>query len=422
MNKRRRLDHPHHNHHHNSHAGASTTTVEGETNSASTMMNVNQHATFDNHHHDIINVGVAAFQQLQKHTTHSLQQIQAQVNHLRQEEEVVQQQGQVGTALGVSEQVHALETTQMDPIQQAQDAATRHLHHHQARQQAADQQQQQQLSPHPPRVQQPQQHQILTNHSFLVQQGGEAAHLQQQHTGEHQPPQPSQHHLPPQPILPSPNQHITVQQPLLQGAVDVQLVQAQQHPVILQQSPASSLVGVARGTAAVPQVSSHSWTTDHVAEARRRMNALLQRQQKAQEELRAAEEALKSVQVRIEMAKKAIDITDMTVHQGTEELTDALLQEPTHWNAMYRKLRDFNNQFGHVDVRRNLNTVKGGRGKLDGDPDTMRLSTWIGRVRLEARRPAGHVSTVVYYYFDWVRLINYILSCNFLLLVYTHQN
>jgi len=135
----------------------------------------------------------------------------------------------------------------------------------------------------------------------------------------------------------------------------------------------------------------NTWSTDHVSEARRRMNTLIQRQQQASEELRAAEESLKQSQTRVEIAKKSIDITAASVHQGTEELTDALLQEPTHWNAMYRKLAEHRGKFGHVDVKRNP-TKQGQSLRAECDPDIVKLGSWIGRVRLEARRPAGHVS------------------------------
>ena len=243
--------------------------------------------------------------------------------------------------------------------------------------QAAEEQTQQTMLCEPMQPEQQQQQNILAN-SFMVQEGTTHLHTEQQQ----QQPQ----HLPPQPILPSLTlMHVAP----LQGVTDSQL---QQNQVPIQPIQAQPLVHVvARTQQPQPQ---NTWTTDHVSEARRRMNTLIQRQQQAQEELRTAEEALKRGQLRIEMAKKAIEVTNSSVHQGTEELTDALLQEPTHWNAMYRKLKGFKLQFGHVEVRRNLTTVKGGRGRVEGDPETLKLSTWIGRVRLEARRPAGHVSFV----------------------------
>mmetsp|Transcript_12377 Transcript_12377/g.17642 ORF Transcript_12377/g.17642 Transcript_12377/m.17642 type:complete len:719 (-) Transcript_12377:53-2209(-) len=126
-------------------------------------------------------------------------------------------------------------------------------------------------------------------------------------------------------------------------------------------------------------------TSDEVTEARRKMNILLQTQEKAQEELKEAEEHLKISHERVQIATKNIELTSDAVKQGTEELTDALLQEPTHWNAMYRKLIEYKEQHGHVDVKRNpLKSEK------ESNPDYVKLGSWVGRVRLEARRPVGH--------------------------------
>lgn len=136
----------------------------------------------------------------------------------------------------------------------------------------------------------------------------------------------------------------------------------------------------------------HGWGTDQITEARRRMNVLIQQQQSAHDELRAAEESLKQAQTRLEMAKKNIDIIAASVSQGTEELTDALLQEPTHWNAMYYKLVEYKERYGTINVKRNL-AEKTGNG-LEIDPDHVKLGSWIGKVRSEAKRPAGHPDVI----------------------------
>mmetsp|Transcript_8914 Transcript_8914/g.12759 ORF Transcript_8914/g.12759 Transcript_8914/m.12759 type:complete len:628 (+) Transcript_8914:2-1885(+) len=139
----------------------------------------------------------------------------------------------------------------------------------------------------------------------------------------------------------------------------------------------------------------HTWTTDHVSEARRRMNTLIQRQQQAQDEFKLAQEAFEIANTRVKASKATIEMTANSVHQGTEELTDALLQEPTHWNAMYRKLAEYRSRNGHANVKRNPGKATidreaacGGLGAMD--PDSAKLGSWVGRVRLEARRPAGH--------------------------------
>lgn len=126
-------------------------------------------------------------------------------------------------------------------------------------------------------------------------------------------------------------------------------------------------------------------STEHVAEARRKMNQLLQTQSRAQEDLKAAQTNLEQGKQRVDFAKSQLEQTDMDVHQGTEDLTDALLQEPTHWNAMYRKMVEYKEKHGHVDVKRNpLKSEK------EANPDIVKLGSWVGRVRLEARRPVGH--------------------------------
>ena len=112
--------------------------------------------------------------------------------------------------------------------------------------------------------------------------------------------------------------------------------------------------------------------TDEVSEARRRMNILLQIQERAQDELHQAEEHLKQAHVRVETAKNNIEITNKSLQQGAEELTDALLQEPTHWNTMYRKMVEYKEKHGNVDVKRNpLKSEK------EANPSIVKLGSWV---------------------------------------------
>jgi hypothetical protein len=191
-----------------------------------------------------------------------------------------------------------------------------------------------------------------------------------------------------------------------------------------------------------PPIPTNMWNTEVVSDARRRMNLLIQRQQSANEVLRLANEALKRAQTRVEMAKRGIETIHASVQLGTEELTDALLQEPTHWNAMFHKLLAYKEQHGNVDVKRNLAALEkeneeNGRESLsllnpgsdtdgdgyghgideddddggtsagaeidhdwleseknDIDMDLIKLGSWIGKVRLEARKPAGHPDVI----------------------------
>ena len=162
-----------------------------------------------------------------------------------------------------------------------------------------------------------------------------------------------------------------------------------------------------------------TWKNDAVSDARQKMNALIQHQQQANDELRLSFENIERAQNRVDMAKKGVETINASVQQGTEELADALLQEPTHWNAMYHKLAAYNEQHGNVDVKRNLialekkyskeandiavayaaaevngGTIDGDDGLDSGwsaemkeiDPDLIKLGSWIGKVRLEARK------------------------------------
>jgi len=158
---------------------------------------------------------------------------------------------------------------------------------------------------------------------------------------------------------------------------------------------------------------SKSWGSDQITEARRRMNILIQQQQSAHDELRASEEALKQAQSRLEMAKKNIEIIAASVSQSTEELTDALLQEPTNWNAMYYKLVEYKEKYGTINVKRSL--AGNNENESEVDPDHVKLGIWIGKVRAEARRPAGHPDVIEPYKiialnrlgFDWDPRENY---------------
>ena len=137
------------------------------------------------------------------------------------------------------------------------------------------------------------------------------------------------------------------------------------------------------------------------------MNTLVQRKQQANDELRLAIENMERAQNRMGVATKGVETMTANVHHGTKELTDALLQEPTHWNAMYQKLVVYKEQYGNVDVKRNLLALEKEHAKeaaiaiADGvdeasalgekamkeiDPDLIKLGSWIVKVRLIARK------------------------------------
>ena len=150
--------------------------------------------------------------------------------------------------------------------------------------------------------------------------------------------------------------------------------------------------------------------TDFISDARRKMNLLISSQSRAEEELKNAQHALELCKQRVDAAARNLNMTNSAIIKGTEDLTDALLQEPTHWNAMYRKLVEFKETHGHVDVKRN--PIKADK---ESNPDAVKLGAWVGRVRLEARRPKGHPDHIEPYKvialdrlgFDWDPRENY---------------
>ena len=151
--------------------------------------------------------------------------------------------------------------------------------------------------------------------------------------------------------------------------------------------PPPPLNGVPTVPVAIPHQNPYAnvLPQEQISDARRKMNQLLQSQTQAQERLKAAQEELKLAADRVQQSKQNIELTDSIVQNSTEELTDALLQEPTHWNNMYKKMIEYKERNGHVDVKRNPL-----KAEKEANPDIVKLGSWVGRVRLEARRPLGH--------------------------------
>ena len=153
--------------------------------------------------------------------------------------------------------------------------------------------------------------------------------------------------------------------------------------------------------------------TDHISEARRKMNTLIHTQTRALDELKNATQNLDFAKQRLDNALRVLEETKVTVRQGAEDLTEALLQEPTHWNAMYRRLVEYKEKYGDVEVKR----VRL-KGEKEVDPETAKLGPWIGRVRLEARKPIDNPDRLEPYKiialdrlgFDWDPRENYWLS------------
>eukprot|EP00559_Dactyliosolen_fragilissimus_P006824 CAMPEP_0184870724 /NCGR_PEP_ID=MMETSP0580-20130426/38574_1 /TAXON_ID=1118495 /ORGANISM="Dactyliosolen fragilissimus" /LENGTH=617 /DNA_ID=CAMNT_0027372985 /DNA_START=54 /DNA_END=1907 /DNA_ORIENTATION=+ len=147
-----------------------------------------------------------------------------------------------------------------------------------------------------------------------------------------------------------------------------------------------------------------------VADARQRMNALLTAQNQADQTVEEAKERDLHAQRELTQAEGAKAAMESAVTQGAEVLTDALLQERNHWNAMYQKLVEYKEVHGHCDVKRTLLPHE-----KAANPDYVKLGSWVGRVRLEARRPPGHPERIEPYKiialnrlgFDWQPRENY---------------
>lgn len=155
-----------------------------------------------------------------------------------------------------------------------------------------------------------------------------------------------------------------------------------------------------------------SGLSDMVRGAREQMNVLLQRRRVAEDELANAQIALEVAQQKVEMAHKNIKFTDDAIQRSTESLTDALLQEPTHWNAMYHKLLRYKEEHGTIDVKKidetakkpNVDEEKNGDEKDDNPEETSengwtaaelaKLNSWISKVRLAAKKTGSNPDVI----------------------------
>jgi hypothetical protein len=129
----------------------------------------------------------------------------------------------------------------------------------------------------------------------------------------------------------------------------------------------------------------HANSAQEILQARQKMNALLADQANCEQSIMEAKQALLEAQNRLSGLMNNKVQMDAAVVDGAKRYTDTLLMEHTHWNLMYRKLTDFRARNGHCDVKRTLLP----REKRD-NPEYVKLGSWVGRTRLEARRPIGH--------------------------------
>ena len=149
-----------------------------------------------------------------------------------------------------------------------------------------------------------------------------------------------------------------------------------------------------------------SGLSDMVRGAREQMNVLLQRRRVTEDELANAQIALEVAQQKVEMAHKNIKFTDDAIQRSTESLTDALLQEPTHWNAMYHKLLRYKEEHGTIEVKKIDETAK--KPNVDGEQNNpeqtsengwtaaehAKLNSWISKVRLAAKKTGSNPDVI----------------------------
>jgi len=133
------------------------------------------------------------------------------------------------------------------------------------------------------------------------------------------------------------------------------------------------------------QLSMNTSLRPDIIEARKKMNELLHEQSAVEDSIKIAKQKLVEAQNHLRSLENEKDQMDKAVEDGAKRYTDTLLMEHTHWNLMYRKLEEYHAKHGNCDVKRTLLPKE----KKD-NPDYVKLGSWVGRTRLEARRPVGH--------------------------------
>mmetsp|Transcript_3431 Transcript_3431/g.7556 ORF Transcript_3431/g.7556 Transcript_3431/m.7556 type:complete len:372 (+) Transcript_3431:302-1417(+) len=123
---------------------------------------------------------------------------------------------------------------------------------------------------------------------------------------------------------------------------------------------------------------------------------------------------------------------DERVNANTESSTKELLNEKSRWNEMYERLAEYKQEHGHCHVMRNPKRNKSVGRKTDSSEkaNLQSLGTWVGQVRLDARRPVGHPGRLEPYKivaldrlgFDWEPRENYWLDMYEQLTLYLKQN
>jgi hypothetical protein len=121
------------------------------------------------------------------------------------------------------------------------------------------------------------------------------------------------------------------------------------------------------------------------------MDALIEEQKRALTDLNQAEDELKRAEERFAKAKEYKVTIDSHVNAVAESSIEEFLAENNRWNDMFRVLVEYKRVNGHCHVMRNPKQNKSMRRKKSSENYSLQsLRTWVGQVRLDARRPPGH--------------------------------
>ena len=126
-------------------------------------------------------------------------------------------------------------------------------------------------------------------------------------------------------------------------------------------------------------------TMEMITQARQKMNSLLQKQKEADKAIIDAKQKVMNAQNHLLSCESNRQLIEQSVNVAAEELTDRLLKVKSTWNEMYWKLVDYYKIHGNCDVKRTLLPHE----KVS-NPEWIPLSVFVGRNRLEARKPEGH--------------------------------
>lgn len=148
------------------------------------------------------------------------------------------------------------------------------------------------------------------------------------------------------------------------------------------------------------------------------MDELLEEQNRAQLELNRAEEEVHRAKVLLDNATQHKSNIDARVKALTESSVDALLNENSKWNEMYKRLVEYKQAHGHCHLMRSPKQQPQ-RNKTVGKKNTksssekgntlQALGAWASQARLDARRPEGHPDRLEAY--KVLALDRYILAC-----------